>query len=72
MTVDTLVLDAILDGPNRTERELAEAIYGLGHGYQQRVNGACRYLSKNGYVNRHGRGGRSDPFKYTLTSKLYA
>lgn len=72
MTVNHLVLDAIAGGPDRTERELAEAIYGLGDGYQQRVNGACRYLEREGYVVRTGRGGRGDPFTYTLTGKLYA
>ncbi|MES2444417.1 MAG: hypothetical protein V4574_16445 [Pseudomonadota bacterium] len=72
MTVDTLVLDAIANLPDRTERELAVAIYGLGDGYQQRVNGSCRYLAKEGYINRNGRGGLRDPFTYTLTGKLYA
>lgn len=72
MTVNELVLDAIAQRSGQTERELAEGIYGFGDGYQQRVNGACRYLSREGYVCRSGQGGRADPFTYTLTGKLYA
>ncbi len=72
MSVNHLVLDAIARKAQRTERELSEAIYGLGDGYQQRVNGACRYLVREGYVQRSGRGGLNDPFTYTLTGKLYA
>lgn len=48
--------------PGRTERELAEAIY--GRDTQQLVNQDCRLLATAGKVERRGAGGRSDPYRY--------
>ena len=54
----------IWSGPPRTEREIAEAIFGPEEGYQQRVNQECRMLANAGRVLRTGAGGPSDPHRY--------
>jgi hypothetical protein len=51
-----------------TEAALAEALFGAS-AYQQRVNSTCRRLIKQGDLQRHGKGGASDPYTYTLTGK---
>lgn len=71
MTIDEKVMAAVTDRPGRTEAQLADAIYGAT-GYQQRVNGACRYLVREGFLVRNGGGGHADPFKYTLGARPYA
>jgi hypothetical protein len=48
-----------------TETALAEALFGASV-YQQRVNSTCRRLIKQGRLERHGSGGVSDPFTYSL------
>lgn len=48
-----------------TEAAMAEELFG-SEGYQQRVNSTCRRLVKAGRLVRHGKGGASDPFTYTL------
>ena len=53
----------IRKGPDRTERELAEAMYGRS-AYQQHVNQECRMLADKGKVERRGTGGPGDPFRY--------
>ena len=58
------VLSAIEQRPNLTEIEIAEAT--LSNPYQQRVNPICRRLLKEGRVDRHGKGGPADPFRYTI------
>ncbi len=50
-------------GPGRTERELAEAIFGP-NAEQQRVNQDCRLLEQRGRVERRGEGGSNDPYRY--------
>jgi len=49
--------------PGRTQRQLAEAIFG-DRGYQQRVNVECDMLVRAGTVECRGSGGSSDPFTY--------
>ena len=58
------ILAAITQKPNMTEIEIAKAVV-PSNAYQQRVNGGCRRLVKEGRVIRHGKGGLSDPFTYT-------
>ena len=59
----------ISNGPGRTEMELAAAIFGDNDkAYQQRVNQDCRMLVNKGVVERRGKGGPADPFKYFPTS----
>ena len=72
MTVKHRIMDAVADLSMPTERELAEHLFGHDTGYQQRVNSSCRFLVKYGYLERHGRGGTADPFRYEITSKLFA
>lgn len=50
--------------PGRTAAELAKAIFGNENGYQQRVNNHCITLVKSGEIERHGKGGPADPFRY--------
>jgi hypothetical protein len=49
--------------PGLTEAELAAALFGDA-GSQQRVNKPCLQLVKSRRLERGGRGGRSDPFRY--------
>ena len=50
--------------PHLTEAELASELF--TDAYQQRVNSACRRLVSEGRLRRVGRGGRGDPFRYTI------
>jgi hypothetical protein len=58
----------ILQGPGRTERELAEAIHG-NNAYQQQVNQDCKLLFQRGKVERRGHGGPADPYRYYPAQK---
>jgi hypothetical protein len=49
--------------PGLTEAEIAAALFGDA-GYQSRVSKACTSLMKSRRIERGGRGGRSDPFRY--------
>lgn len=64
---ETLLIDVlqflIEKAPGRTESELAQAIYGAA-GVQQHVNQDCRMLVRKGLIERHGAGGRADPYTY--------
>ncbi len=53
----------IANGPGRTERELAQAIFGDA-GYQQRVNQDCSLLLQYEQIKCKGNGGPNDPFTY--------
>ena len=64
----------ISKGPGRTEKQLAEAIHGIG-AVQPTVNQDCRMLADEGKVERYGHGGAADPFRYRPKSEftvLYA
>ena len=49
--------------PGLTEAEIAAALFGEA-GYTARVSVACRNLIKSRRIERTGRGGRNDPFRY--------
>ena len=66
MAVEDKIIDLVRRRSGLTEAELASEIFGK-EGYQQRVNSTCRRLLKEGKLKRHGRGGASDPFTYTLS-----
>ena len=53
----------VTQSPGLTEIEIAVALFGKT-GAPERVNKACRDLVKSGRLERGGRGGRSDPFRY--------
>ena len=61
--MDQELLDLIRTREGLTERELAKAIFGPD-GYQQQVNQVCRRLRSQGLVERRGKGGARDPYKY--------
>jgi hypothetical protein len=63
-----VLLYLIEKGPDRTEAELAAAIYGPD-APQQHVNQDCRLLVGKGKIERRGSGGPSDPYRYHLVSK---
>lgn len=65
MTLIDSVLQAVRQRPHQTEYEISQTLFG-GEGYQQRVNGRCRYLVRTGQLIRSGKGGVGDPFTYTL------
>jgi hypothetical protein len=52
-----------------TEAEIAAALFGEA-GYPARVAGACMTLLKRRRIERSGRGGRSDPFRYFPKGQL--
>ena len=52
-----------------TEAEIAVALFGAA-GYPARVARACITLLKSRRIERSGRGGRSDPFRYFLKGAL--
>jgi hypothetical protein len=66
MTVEDKIIDLVRRRSDLTEADVAREIFGKD-GYQQRVNSTCRRLLKQGKLRRHGRGGSSDPFTYTLS-----
>lgn len=53
----------IRDNPGLTATQLARILFGR-HGYAERINGACHALARLGRVERRGRGGFGDPFRY--------
>jgi hypothetical protein len=53
----------VAQNPGLTEAEIAAALFGDA-GYQSRVSKACTSLLKSRRIERGGRGGRSDPFRY--------
>lgn len=61
------IMAAIKQRPHMTELEIAKAVT-PSNPYQQRVNGGCRRLVREGRVSRHGNGGAADPFTYTANS----
>lgn len=50
--------------PGLTEAQIAEDLF--TNSYQQRVNSTCRRLLRESRVKRDGRGGRADPFTYSI------
>jgi hypothetical protein len=57
-------IDALITrSPGLTEAEIAVALFGVA-GYPARVARACINLMKNRRIERSGRGGRNDPFRY--------
>ena len=67
-TIREVLLFLIENGPGRTERQLAEAIFGC-KAYQQRVNSDCQVLLSRGLVERRREGGPSDPYVYFPTDQ---
>jgi hypothetical protein len=67
LTLSNVMLFLIEKGPGRTEKELAEAVFG-GRASQPLVNQDCRLLAERALVERRGAGGVSDPFRYYLPS----
>jgi hypothetical protein len=49
--------------PGLTEAEIAAALFGEAS-YPQQVSTACLRLMKSRRIQRCGRGGRRDPFRY--------
>ncbi len=57
--------------PGLTEAEIAAALFGEA-GYPARVAKACINLMKSRRIERTGRGGRTDPFRYFPKGQLTA
>ena len=53
----------ITQSPGLTEAEIAAALFGDA-GYPARVSNPCLRLIKSRRIERSGRGGRTDPFRY--------
>jgi hypothetical protein len=65
MTVADQIEALMTHRPGLTEAELAAALFGDA-GSPQRISNACRGLMRSRRIERSGRGGRSDPFRYYL------
>jgi len=61
----------ITRNPGVTEAEIATALLGDA-GSKQRINTLCLHLMKSHRIERSGRGGRSDPFRYFPKGALAA
>ncbi|MXW84973.1 MAG: hypothetical protein F4Z55_03290 [Boseongicola sp. SB0667_bin_21] len=57
------LLSLIRERPGLTERELAQSRFGEG-APQQKVNQDCTLLLSRGLVERRGKGGYHDPYRY--------
>jgi hypothetical protein len=57
------ILELVKCKPGLTEAQIAEELF--SDPYQQRVNSTCRRLVREAVIRRRGRGGPSDPFRYT-------
>ena len=68
MTVADEIVALVTKRPGMTEAQLAEKLFG-GEAYQQRVNSTCRRLIEEGLLQRNGKGGRADPFTYTVRGR---
>ena len=64
--LQSLIVAHVMERPGMTELDLAKIVKGRS-GYQQQVNQECRALVDQGVLERHGQGGRGDPFRYHLT-----
>ena len=62
------LIDLIETRGGLTERELAKALFGPD-GRQQNVNSTCRRLLSQGLVERRGRGGTREPYRYHIKNK---
>ena len=63
VTVADRIESLVRRKPGLTEAQLAERLFG-GDAYRQRVNSSCRKLIKQDRVQRRGKGGRADPYRY--------
>ncbi len=63
MAVADEVEALVIRHPGLTEAEIATALFGTGSD-PNRVSTPCRSLMKSGRIERSGRGGRNDPFRY--------
>jgi hypothetical protein len=59
----------LIRNPGLTEAEIATALFGEA-GYPARVARACMTLLKRRRIERSGRGGRIDPFRYFPKGQL--
>ena len=71
MTVADQIEALVTHRPGLTEAEIAAALFGEA-GSPQRISNACRGLMKSRRIERSGRGGRNDPFRYFLAGLLTA
>jgi hypothetical protein len=63
MAVADKIEALLIRNPGLTEAEIATALFGEA-GYPARVARACISLLKSRQIERSGRGGRIDPFRY--------
>ena len=71
ITILEVVRFLIQKGPGRTQRQLAEAIFGRT-GCQQRVNWECHHLVQTEGFEQRGAGRAVDPFTYYPASNAIA
>jgi hypothetical protein len=71
MTIAEDIETLVTRRPGLTEAEIAAELFGPA-GSQQRVSRACARLMRSCRIERSGRGGRSDPFRYFAKGLLAA
>jgi hypothetical protein len=69
MAIADEVEAVLISRPGLTEAEIAAALFGEA-GYPARVAKACISLMKSRRIERSGRGGRADPFRYFPKGQL--
>jgi hypothetical protein len=69
MAVANEIEALLIRSPGLTEAEIANALFGKA-GYPARVARACMTLLKRRRIERSGRGGRTDPFRYFPQGQL--
>jgi len=65
-TVKERIVEFVSKTPGKTQRDIAEGLYGK-NGYQQQVNQEVRGCVFLGYLREEGRGGTGDPYRYYPT-----
>lgn len=63
MTIAQRIEVFVRQWPGRTQREIAVGLFGTKWS-QQRVNQDCSLLVSQGRIERRGRGGWAEPFRY--------
>jgi hypothetical protein len=64
MKVRARILDFVQQWHGRTQREIAQGLYGEKLGRQQRVNPYCALMVAAGEIVQRGAGGPGDPYRY--------
>jgi hypothetical protein len=60
------IIEELGENPGLTAIDITINIFGRRYPYKHRVNNECRRLVDAGRLERRGKGGNADPFKYYI------